>query len=100
MQPLSGMLSGKLHPIPGCSGVLSSGMEARLIKDDGITEAGFGEVGELWLRGSNVCLGYWNDEKATKETFKDGWLRTGDKFRIDENENFWCVLNFFFFGEA
>lgn len=88
MQPLSGMLGGKLQRIPGCAGVLCAGMEARIVRDDG-TEADFNEVGELWLRGKNVSIGYWNNTKATTETFVDGWLRTGDQFRIDEKENFW-----------
>ena len=96
MQPLTGMLGGKLQRIPGCAGVLSAGMEGRIVRDDG-TEADFNEIGELWLRGNNVSLGYWNNPKATSETFVDGWLRTGDKFRIDEKENFWCVVTAFFF---
>ena len=94
MQPLTGMLSGKLQRIPGCVGVLSAGMEGRIVRDDG-TEADFNEAGELWLRGKGVTLGYWNNPKATAETFVDGWLRTGDRFKIDEKENFWCVLTFF-----
>lgn len=94
MQPLSGMLGGKLQFIPGSAGVLAAGMEARIVREDG-TEADFNEAGELWLRGSNVSMGYWNNTKATTETFVDGWLRTGDQFRIDDKENFWCVLDFF-----
>ena len=94
MQPLTGMLGGKLQRIPGCAGVLSAGMEGRIVRDDG-TEADFNEIGELWLRGNNVSLGYWNNPKATSETFVDGWLRTGDKFRIDEKENFWYVVTTF-----
>ena len=94
MQPLSGMLGGKLKRIPGSAGVLSAGMEARIVREDG-TEADFNEAGELWLRGDNVSMGYWNNTKATTETFVDGWLRTGDQFRIDEKENFWCVSQIF-----
>lgn len=88
MQPFSGTLGGKLQRIPGSSGVLSAGMEARIVREDG-SEADFNEPGELWLRGNNVSMGYWNNTKATAETFVDGWLRTGDQFRIDEKENFW-----------
>jgi long-subunit acyl-CoA synthetase (AMP-forming) len=97
MQPLTGMLGGKLQRIPGCSGVLVAGMEARIVREDG-TEADFNEVGELWLRGDNVSMGYWNNTKATTETFVNGWLRTGDQFRIDEKENFWYVLTFSIFA--
>lgn len=35
--------------------------------------------GELWIRSPSVVLGYLNNEKATKETFTDGWMRTGDE---------------------
>jgi long-chain acyl-CoA synthetase len=43
-----------------------------------------GEVGELCMRGPNVILGYWNKPQATKETFVDGWVHTGDLAKIDE----------------
>ena len=35
-------------------------------------------VGELWVRGPNVCRGYWEWPEATAAAFKDGWFRTGD----------------------
>lgn len=47
------------------------------------------EPGELWLRSKNVSLGYWNNPKANRETFVGGWLRTGDRFRYDEEGYFW-----------
>lgn len=42
------------------------------------------EVGELWFRGPNLIRGYWNRPDATAETIVDGWLRSGDIGRIDE----------------
>lgn len=50
-----------------------------------------GEEGELWVRGPQVMLGYIKNEKATSETIRDGWLRTGDILRLDENNNFWVT---------
>jgi long-chain acyl-CoA synthetase len=43
------------------------------------------EVGELWFRGANGIRGYWNRPEATAETIVDGWLRSGDIGRIDED---------------
>jgi long-subunit acyl-CoA synthetase (AMP-forming) len=70
--------------------VLLPGMEARILRDDG-TDADIDEVGELYLRGGIIALGYWGDEEATTKTFVDGWLRTGDRFRVDKEGNFLCV---------
>ncbi len=44
-----------------------------------------GEVGELWCKGPMVVKGYWNKPEATAQTFVDGWVRTGDLARIDED---------------
>jgi benzoate-CoA ligase len=40
-----------------------------------------GEMGDLWVRGPSCCVGYWNQPAKTRETFVDGWTRTGDKYR-------------------
>jgi long-chain acyl-CoA synthetase len=51
-----------------------------------------GAVGELWAKGPNVVDGYWNKPEATAETFVDGWLKTGDLARLDE-EGFLFVVD-------
>jgi len=51
-----------------------------------------GEVGELWARGPNVVRGYWNKPQANAETFVDGWIRTGDLARVDE-EGFCYIVD-------
>ena len=62
------------------------------MSDDGETELPVGEVGELWARGPMVVKGYWNRPEATAETFVDGWVRTGDLARLDE-EGFCFVVD-------
>lgn len=45
---------------------------------------GTNEIGEVWFKGPHLIRGYWNNPEATAETIVDGWLRTGDIGRIDE----------------
>jgi acyl-CoA synthetase (AMP-forming)/AMP-acid ligase II len=47
--------------------------------------------GEIVVKGDQVLTGYWNNEKATKESFIDGWFRTGDVGRWDENGYLYIV---------
>ncbi|KAF8628542.1 hypothetical protein AX15_003835 [Amanita polypyramis BW_CC] len=67
--------------ISGSSGVLMPGISARVVKADG-TLAGYDEPGELVVKTPSVARGYTNNEIATKETFVDGWVRTGDEVKI------------------
>ena len=57
--------------------------EVKVIGDEGETLP-WGEVGELLIRGPNVTPGYWNNPKATEDSFVDGWLKTGDAARFDD----------------
>lgn len=77
------MFDGRIPPALGSVGLLQPGMEGMIVREDG-TEAGVNEQGELWLRGGNVVPGYWGNEEATRKTFSDGWLKTGDQFKVDE----------------
>ncbi|MQS34636.1 acyl--CoA ligase [Streptomyces katsurahamanus] len=62
---------------PAAAGRPAPAVEVRIAGDDGrpLPE---GETGELWLRGQSLVRGYWRDERATAEAFRDGWFRTGD----------------------
>jgi long-chain acyl-CoA synthetase len=51
-----------------------------------------GEVGELWARGPMIVKGYWNRPEATAATFVDGWVRTGDLARLDD-EGFCYIVD-------
>jgi long-chain acyl-CoA synthetase len=50
-----------------------------------------GEAGELLVRGANVVRAYWNKPEATAQTFADGWLRTGDIARLDDEGYLYIV---------
>lgn len=55
-------------------------------------EVPVGQFGELMVRGPQVMAGYWQDEKATRELLdEDGWLRTGDVARMDEEGYFQII---------
>lgn len=58
----------------------------------GLRELPAGEVGELWAFGPQVVKGYWNDPEATAAAFRDGWMRSGDLARIDE-EGFCYIVD-------
>jgi malonyl-CoA/methylmalonyl-CoA synthetase len=56
-------------PLPGVQVVIRDELGAAVA--DGVS-------GELWVRGANVCAGYWERPEATADAFVDGWFRTGD----------------------
>ncbi|MFN3522321.1 MAG: class I adenylate-forming enzyme family protein [Phenylobacterium sp.] len=59
---------------------------------DGVTELPVGQLGELWAKGPMIVKGYWNKPEATAQTFVDGWVRTGDLARLDE-EGFCFIVD-------
>jgi len=65
--------------------------EMRIVAPDGRTLPP-GEVGELWAKGPNVVKGYWNKPRDTAETFVDGWVKTGDLARLDD-EGFCYIVD-------
>jgi long-chain acyl-CoA synthetase len=76
----------------GSIGLPLPDVEARIVDADTLVEQPVGEAGELWVRGPQVMRGYWNrpDETAVTLT-QDGWLRTGDIARMDEDGYFYMI---------
>ena len=68
----------------GSSGTVVEGYDSRLVDDNG-EEVGSNELGNLWVRGGSATAGYWNRDDLTQQTIKDGWVRTGDIYRRDED---------------
>ncbi|MGH7776124.1 MAG: benzoate-CoA ligase family protein [Candidatus Dormibacterales bacterium] len=73
---------------PGSSGELVPGYGARLVDEAG-SEVPRGEIGNLLVRGDSTCAQYWNKHERTKDTIEGHWIKTGDKYRQDEDGYFW-----------
>ena len=63
----------------GTSGRAVPGYDLRLVDETG-TEVADGDVGELLVRGTSACDGYWNQRAKSRATFEGAWTRTGDKY--------------------
>ncbi|RNB79744.1 acyl-CoA synthetase [Brevibacillus fluminis] len=74
----------------GALGRPAFGREARVVDDHDLS-VDRGKVGELVIRGIGMMDGYYKNEEATKEVFRNGWFHTGDLVRVDENGMFYYV---------
>lgn len=80
----AGLAEQNLKVDSASSGQLVPGLEARLVNSSGQDVGGIrgpdGATleGEIWVRGPNVFMGYLNSPEATRDSFVDGWFRTGD----------------------
>ena len=68
---------------PNSAGAPPPAIELKICDPDGNALAQ-GEVGELWCKGPSNCKRYWNRPEATAETYRDGWVVTGDLAYLDE----------------
>ena len=78
----SNPLRGKKKP--GSIGLPLPGVEVRIVDTESFKDLGRGEVGEMWLKGPNVSPGYWGKPRETEAAFVNGWFRTGDLGKKDE----------------
>jgi benzoate-CoA ligase family protein len=69
----------------GSSGKLLAGYEARLLNETGEPVTG---EGNLWIKGDSAAMYYWEKPEETQRTFVDGWVRTGDLYKCDD-EGYW-----------
>lgn len=78
-----------IHKV-GAIGVPGYGWQAKIVGEDGQPVAQ-GQVGELCVKGPGVMTCYYHNEKATQEVLRDGWLRTGDMAKQDEDGFYFLV---------
>ncbi len=77
----------------GTSGFLVKNLELKICDEKG-NSLPIGQKGEIVVKGENVMMGYWKNEKTSSETIKNGWLYTGDMGYLD-NDGFLYVLGRF-----
>ena len=82
---------GRLRGAPQSVGVPVPIVDVRLVDEDG-NEVPVGEVGEILIKGPTVVAGYWRRPEDTAATFADGWLRSGDLGRFDD-EGFLYIVD-------
>ena len=63
--------------------------DSKIVNPGTFDELEPGKIGELLIKGPQVMKGYWNNPEETKKTIVNGWLRTGDLARIDDQGYFY-----------
>jgi long-chain acyl-CoA synthetase len=78
---------------PGSIGTPMPGVEMKLLQPDSWDEVPDGpdEIGEIAIKGHNIMKGYYNRPEATEEVIRDGWFRSGDLGRRDEDGWYYIV---------
>ncbi|MFQ5484579.1 MAG: class I adenylate-forming enzyme family protein [Desulfobacterales bacterium] len=79
----SNPLQGKRKP--GSIGLPLPDLEVKIVDPDSFEEMPRGEQGEIWLNGPSITPGYWRKPKETASAFENGWFRSGDMGRVDED---------------
>jgi fatty-acyl-CoA synthase len=76
--------------VKNCLGKPHLNVEVKIVDDEG-REVAQGEVGELLMRGPSIMMEYYKNPEKTAETLKNGWLHTGDLFRLGEDGLYYFV---------
>jgi len=74
----------------GSIGLPFYGVQVCVVGDDGL-DLPWGQAGQILVRGPLQMDGYWNDTAQTRRILRDGWIRTGDIGRFDEDGYLWFV---------
>lgn len=88
--PLVSLSPYNLAEYDGSIGIPASSTDVKIMREDG-SEADIGESGEMWVKGPQVMVGYYQAPEATAEVLKDGWFATGDIASMDDKGFFTIV---------
>jgi malonyl-CoA/methylmalonyl-CoA synthetase len=69
----------------GTVGLAIKGVTIQIFDPEKLIPLKAENIGEIWIKGSNVFPGYWEDQEITKEVFYKGWFRTGDLGKFDKD---------------
>jgi long-chain acyl-CoA synthetase len=69
---------------PSSVGPPIKGVQVKIVDEDD-KEVGINTVGELLIKADNVMVGYYNQPEESQKILRDGWFRTGDMVKIDED---------------
>jgi long-chain acyl-CoA synthetase len=89
--PVATFSDPEREPRAGSIGVPVWGVQLKLITEDWQSIDAVGEIGEIAISGHNVMKGYFNRPDATTTVMRDGWFRTGDLARRDEDGFYYIV---------
>ena len=76
---------------PGSIGKPLPHVSARIVDPETLKDISGNQIGEIWLKGPGITPGYWRKPEETERTFKDGWFRTGDLGKIDDDGYFYLT---------
>ena len=76
---------------PGSIGKPLPHVSVRIVDPETLKDVTGNHIGEIWLKGPGITPGYWQKPEETRQAFKDGWFRTGDLGKIDEDGYFYLT---------
>ena len=88
----SNPLDGKRKP--GSIGLPLPNLSVRIVDPRSLKDVALGQVGEIWLKGPSISPGYWQKPEETARAFEQGWFRTGDMGKADEEGYFYLTDRF------
>jgi len=76
---------------PGSIGLPLPGLSVRIVNPETFEDVVQGQVGEIWLKGPGITPGYWKKPRETEKAFVNGWFRTGDLGKVDNDRYYYLT---------